>query len=372
MERNLLRDTLFSTGLFVEGTEHFSSSFPVNSYYGYNVTKSDREPIDQIHGFIAAACINERNKFFGKTGTFFPFIAGIFEILNTIGREQPATIIEINAEKENKKKNLFENIARRFNLPVNVLLTRDLWGDEDYWNYFFEVLESSGGQFSERSLRKDTLIWYRGRESELDQINKLKDISAGLMKIPDKLMKKIGGWPGAILYTPIEVTEAVYLNRKYGVSCKIGHMDETVYDKYILPFMDIVHLRQPTDLLSTRAKPVGVTPYIDKDSRPRKVRIYFDDTPEMIRERISGVNFENYIFTWSERTGEVLHPLVDKCVLAIESARLRGQGPIDFGPISCSNGRDLIFNLYDDKLTIQQIKNFFPDIVYEHLIQPFL
>lgn len=369
--KSLIRDVLSSTAIFIEGTEQFSSSFPINSYYGYNVTKSAREPIDQIHGFIAAACIEKRNSQFGSTGTFFPFIAGIFEILNTVGQEQPKKIIEVNAEKERSKKVLFERIGACFNLPVKVLLTDDLWGDEDYWNYFLEVIETSGSQFSEKSLRNDTLIWYRSRENELDQVNKLRDISPGLMRIPEKLMKKIGDWPAAILYTPIEVTEAIYMNRKKGVSCKIGHMDETVYDKYILPFMDIVHLRQPTDLASTRIKPVGVTPYIDKDSRPKKLRIFFDDTVESIRERISRLDFDNYIFTWSARTGEVLHPLLDKLVLAIEAARLMGKAPITIGAIQVSTGEDLIKSVYNNRVNIQLIVEIFPDLVFEHLIEPF-
>ena len=372
MNKKLIRDALASTMLFVEGTEQFSSSLPINIYYGYNVTKSDREPIDQIHGFIAAACIMERNSKAENTATFYPFVAGIFEILNTIGPEQPENIIKINSEKELKKKRLFEKIGCKFNLPTQVLLTEDLWGDEDYWDYFNEVLENSGGQFSEGSLRNDTLIWYRGRESELDKVNKLKDISVGLMKIPEKLMEKIGGWPGAILYTPIEVTEAVYLSKKYAVTCKIGHMDETVYDKYILPFMDIVHLRQPTDLLSTRVKPIGVTPYIDKTSRPRRLRIYFDDTTNSIREKISGLHFEDYIFTWSDRTGEVLHPLLDKLVLAIEAARLMGESPVTIGSASLRTGKDLITSVYEKKVSITEIVDVFPDLIYTNLIQPFL
>lgn len=370
--KTLIRDALFNTAIFIEGTEQFSSSLPVNMYYGYNVTKSNREPIDQIHGFIAAACIEERNRQFGSTGTFYPFVAGVFEVLNTVNDEQIRNIIEVNTVKEQRKKSLFENIGRHLNLPVNVLLTEDLWGDEDYWTYFLEVIETSGSQFSERSLRKDTLIWYRGREEELNQVNKLRNIAPGLMKIPEKLMKKIGDWPAAILYTPIEVTEALYLHRKKAVSCKIGHMDETVYDKYILPFMDIVHLRQPTDLQSSRLKPIGVTPYIDKDSRPQKLRIYFDDTPDTIRERISTLKFEESVFSWSARTGEVLHPILDKCVLGIEAARLMGKTPVKIDSVSMEVGMDLIRSVYNENIKMQAIVDAFPQFIFDHLIEPFV
>jgi hypothetical protein len=148
-------------------------------------------------------------------------------------------------------------------------------------------------------------------------------------------------------------------------------MDETVYDKYILRFMDIVHLRQPTDLKSTRLRPIGVTPYIDKNSRPQKLRVFFDDTPQTIRARISQLNFEEYIYSWSERTGETLNPILDKCVLAIEAARLMGMAPSKIGSISFDNGMDLIRSIYNENLKIQSIIEAFPEFMFKNLIEPF-
>ncbi|MCP3685313.1 MAG: hypothetical protein GY861_21890 [bacterium] len=367
----LLRDALLSTGLFIEGTEAYSCSFPVNTYYGFNVTKTNREPIDQIHGFIAAARIKERNKKNGQKGMFFPFVAGVFEVLNTTNQEQIRTIVETNENKEQHKKKLFKRIARRFSLPTQVLLTNDLWGNQIYWDIFAEILKKSAGQFSKGSLTQDTLVWYRGREDELEKVNKIKDIAPDLMDIPGKLLRKIGDWPAAIIYTPIEVSEAVYMVRQKKVLCKIGHMDETVYDKYIMQYMDIVHLRQPMDLGATRLKPVGVTPYIDKKTRDQKIRIFFDDTPQSIRERMSQCKLEEYTFTWSPRFGEVLNPVLDKLVLAIESARIMGLTPIQISKISISTGMELIKAITNNDITIAELAETFPEVIFRYLIEPF-
>lgn len=368
----LMRDAVIPTGLFIEGTEYFSSSFPTNSYYGFNVTKTEQEPIDQIHGFIAAACLEARNKSFGVTGTFYPFIAGIFEVLNTTNREQIAQIIDKNSEKEEKKKELFVKIASSFNLPAKVLVTNDLWGNPTFWETFSKVISSSQGTFSKKVLTRDTLVWYRGREEELERVNKIQDVALNLMNIPPNILNQIGDWPAAIVYTPMEVTEALFLSQQYEVKCKIGHMDETVYDKYILPFMDIIHLRQPTDLKSTRLKPIGVTPYIAKDRRERKLRIYFDDSPDSIRERISSCKIEKYIYTWSPKYGEVLNPILDKLVLAVEAARLMGQNSVKIVNKNFSTGIELINMVAKEDITINSLVDEFPNIIYSYLIDPFI
>src|SRR3712207_1302597 len=100
MGSTLLRDVLQKSGLFVEGTETYSRTLPLNSYYGFNVTKTEREPIDQIHGFIAAKRIQERNRESGNPGGFYPFVAGIFEVLNATSTDEVRRIVEDNRRKE--------------------------------------------------------------------------------------------------------------------------------------------------------------------------------------------------------------------------------------------------------------------------------
>jgi len=365
----MLRDILQPSGLFIEGTETYSQNLPVNTYYGFNVTKTEREPVDQIHGFIAARRIQERNAVLGEPGMFYPFVAGIFEILNATSREEIGRVVEINGAKEQHKKVLFESILARFRLSGDVFLTHDLWGNPDYWEVLSEVLSSP--RFSYSNLRQDTLKWYAKPEM-LDQVCSVAEVAPGLMALPDKLINRIGKWPAAILYTPIEVAEAMFFARFKRVRCKIGHMDETVYDKYIIPFIDVIHLRQPIDLKSTQFKARGVTPYIDKE-RPRdpKIRVFFDDVPETLQDRLAHCSIEEYVYTLTPEVGEVLNPILDKCVLAVESARAMGRTPIDVCAVTVESGMDLIRAVYAKKVRIAELAQVMPEFVYSYLIAPF-
>lgn len=101
----MIREALASSELFVEGTEYFTKNKPVNSYYGFNVTKTEREPLDQIHAFFAAKRIQEQNeKRYGTSGNFHPFVAGIFEVLNAKNPPEAQKIVDVNSKKDAKKK----------------------------------------------------------------------------------------------------------------------------------------------------------------------------------------------------------------------------------------------------------------------------
>jgi hypothetical protein len=365
---SLLRDILIPSGLFMEGTENFSSEFPVNTYYGFNVSKTEREPIDQIHGFIAASRIQERNGMYGERGAFYPFIAGVFEVLNSRNEDERERIIEINTRKDRKKKSIFQRIMSQYSLQGEVLLTEDLWKDERYWEIFAEVIEEH--RFTKGSLIEDSLKWYTSRD-ELLSVATVNDVAPGLMVLPQKLQKYIGSWPASIIYTPIEVAEAFFMKEVKNVKCKIGHMEERVYDKYIMPIMDVIHLRQPVDLKSRRLRPRGVTPYIDKERRDRKIRIYFDDSPQSIEERLRDYTVEEYIYTLHNEIGELLNPIIDKLVLAVESAHAMNKTSIDILGNRYQNGGDVISGFATKELTIEGIIKLFPEIVYEYLIKAF-
>jgi hypothetical protein len=118
-------------------------------------------------------------------------------------------------------------------------------------------------------------------------------------------------------------------------------------------------------------KPAGVTPYIDKETRDRKIRIYFDDTVRTIAERLSGCTIEEYGFSWSPRFGEVLNPVLDKLVFAVESARLLGRRPVVLGARSYRTGIELVEATVSGTHSIAQLAEALPEVVYENIIAPF-
>ncbi|HHT9115713.1 MAG TPA: hypothetical protein ACFYEL_04520 [Candidatus Wunengus californicus] len=377
----MYRETLLASGLFLEGTEFFTSGNLVNSYYGYNVSKMDKEPVDQLHGFWAAKRIQEHNlERFGEAGRFSPFIAGVFEVMNATDRNGVKRVIAENTVKERKKKALFQSALDRYGIQGEVLVTEDLLRDERYWAHFAALLEDP--RFSEERLTEDTLHFYHGGMDELSKVlgfeELLDEMPKGMVNIPTPLLHRIRNWRSAILYVPAEITESIYLQRERGVNLKIGHADERIYDKYIMGSMDVVHLRQPVNLESSRLEPDVVTPYIEMHRRKNKVRVFFNDTEQGIRERIKALPVEEYDFTIyrdvggrAKEAGEVLNPFLEKAMFAVESARCLGRTPVDIGGYKVNDGAGVVALYRNGNVSIRDLHTQLPALVAEHITKVF-
>ena len=365
-----MRDWLRESGLFLQGTEYFSCHGRVSSYYGFNVTKTDREPIDQVHAFLAArriqdGCESSRS---GR-GRFHAFVAGAFEVLNATSAEETAQILSTNLPKEQRKRQLFECLANYLRLDCSVWTTFDLWRDPRYWAIVEDLLAAQKA-FTKGQLVQDTLKWYQGDRSRLEAVIRIRELPSESFPISEGLRKRIWDWPASILYTPLEVAEARYFRDVHEVCVKIGHMDERIYDKYIMEVMDVVHLRQPSDFKARRLKPRGVTPYIDKDrERDPKVRIFFGDTADAIRGRLAACAIEDYVWTLDPELGEMLNPWIDKFVYAVETSVLAGDG-LTVDGVQLEGGDDLIRRVAVGEITFEEIQATMPDVIYEHLLAP--
>ncbi len=377
----MYREILLPSGLFLEGTEFFTRDRLVNSYYGYNVSKMDREPIDQLHGFWAAKRVQEYNsERFGETGYFFPFIAGVFEVMNATNRNGVKRVIEENTVKERKKRGLFQGALNKYGIQGEVLVTEDLLKDEKYWIHFDALLKDP--KFSEENLIADTLHFYHGNMDELNKVLKfeelLNEMPRDMINIQTPLLHKIGNWRSAILYVPAEITESVYLQKERGVNLKIGHADERIYDKYITSLMDVAHLKQPVNLESSRLEPDVVTPYIEMHRRRNKIRIFFNDSEQDIREKIKSLPVEEYDFTIYRDVGErakeaseVLNPFLEKTIFAVESARCLGRTPVNVSGYKVTNGLDVVELYRNGKISIRDLHTQLPTLVAEQITNVF-
>lgn len=366
MKLNTLRKYISQSGLFLEGTESVSITSPINSYSGFNVTKTNDEPIDQIQTFIVAKRIQDWNQQqFGNTGTFIPFIAGLFEILNANNLDAVNQIIDINTPKEKTKQKLYFKIITKFNLNTQILLTKDLWQDTQYWEILQSILDQ--GDFTRGNLINDTLRFYSSKDQLFSTI-KLKDLPSSLFNLPLDFIKKFGNWPSAILYTPTEVAEALYFLKKQNTNCKIGQAQERVYDKYLINQMTTIRLRQPVDLLSKIDKPQTVTPYIDKQKDKPSSRIYFNDDLKTLTSKINQIVLGNYCYLTDPIYGEILNPLIEKAVFAIESALCQGEKSVTINSISCSSGQELIDNILCGQIKIESIKSQLPRLIFDYIL----
>ena len=344
-------------------------------YCGFNVTKTNREPVDQIQAFIAAKKIQNYNKdFFGDTGIFISFIGGLFEVLNCKNLEETNEIVKINNQKEISKKKLFQKIYKRFNLKGEILITKDLWKDERYWEILKGLFDS--GVFTRGQLIKDTLGFYESKDQLIAGL-KVKDLPPDLINMPLEFVKKVGNYPAPILYTPAEVAEAYYLKEKYNISIKIGQAQERTYDKYLYEDLSVFRLKQPVSLSSLLKKPDTVTPYIDKPiyelskSKKESDRLYFDDSLDKIKEKIDKRDLQEYAITTDDSFGEVINPILEKMILSVESASASGQDGVVICGAVFTSGQGLIDAVLEGKLELKDIKASLPRLINLYVIKPF-
>lgn len=370
-----IRKYIQPSALLLEGVEKLNQNSIANIYCGFNVTKTDKEPIDQLQAFIAAKRIQEYNlEKFGKKGVFIAFVGGLFEVLNCRDIQEATELIKRNTPKEELKKKLFQKIFEKFDLEGEVLTTEDLWLDQKYWEILKGLFDKQ--VFTRGLLINDTLNFYESKDQLMAGL-KVKDLPKELVNLPLEFIKKIGNYPAPILYTPAEVSEAYYLKEKFEVGIKIGQAQERPYDKYLYQDFSVFRLKQPVSLNSTIGKPGIVTPYIDKStfelsgSKKQEIRLYFNESSSEISQKIKLIKKEDYVFTSEDIFGEVMNPLVEKAIFAIESARAMNNSPVAIGGQSYKSGQELVEAILEERLSLANLKECLPEMIDQFIMKPF-
>ena len=170
----------------------------------------------------------------------------------------------------------------------------------------------------------------------------MKELPKDLLNLPLDFIKKIGNFPAPLLYTPAEVAESFTLNILERVNFKIGQAQERVYDKYLIGKMSSLRLKQSVALNSTKQKPITVTPYIDKEKQKSEVRLFFGESTESLKEKLNSIPKDNYIYSVDNNFGQVLNPIVEKAVYAVESALCQGNEYVEVFGQKIYSGEDLI------------------------------
>lgn len=368
-----LRSYINQSALLLEGVENLANTSIVNCYSGFNVTKTDEEPIDQIQAFVVAKRIQEWNQEnFGEPGLFIPFIGGLFEVLNSATFENVQSLVETNTPKEVSKAKLYQQICDSYELNAKILITADLWQDQVYWEILKGLFDKQ--LFTRGSLINDTLKFYESKDQLMDTL-KVKELPKDLVNLPLEFVKKIGNFPAPILYTPAEVSEAFYLQQKFGINTKLGQAQERVYDKYMYQNFSVYRLKQPADLTSTKLKPKTVTPYIAKFNfalsgiNKSDLRITFSDTYESISEKLAMTPMDESIFCVDPEFGEVLNPIVEKAIFAIESARSIKNKPVQISNTLFQSGQELVEAILEKKVFISELKEQLSQLIVENILQ---
>lgn len=364
-----LEEVLGPTDLYLESIEQrISDEIIINPYYGFNVSMTEKEPVDQISAFIAAKRIQEYNySNFRDKGKFVAFIAGIFEVLH-----QPRDTIEdylrINDEKDKSKSQLFKKICETYDLNSQLVLTRDLWLEPAYWHHFQKLF--SDNSFNYDLLLKDALKFVT--QSTIDNAALVKDLNNRVFSLPESVRKDIDNWSTSLIYTPVEISEAAYFSSK-GINLKIGPARERTYDKYVQSFMDILHLKQSVDMNSGVFSPKIVSPYREHKSRADRMpeaRIFFDDSLEDVKEKVSATPDTHYVYTMDDIAGVVMNPVVEKAVYAVESARSMGLKAPSIDRAMFYSGLD-VSEFAKTRRGFDILKDALPELLYQYVIEPF-
>jgi len=205
-----------------------------NLYYGMNVSPSlEFEPLDQLDGFLVAKCVQNESG-----GEFFPFIAGVYEVFNAKSEAEARTTARRKTNAEGRKKQLLENIMMNLGLKGRVYTTYELWGRDDYWRLFNEVVDALDREAIESQLPPSRKGGVR-----------MRDFPAGIMGNYQNSASngRLAGWPAGIVYVPAEVAEALWFMENCGVGFKTGPDEsESVYDGIIRGYgLGTIGLTQP-------------------------------------------------------------------------------------------------------------------------------
>ncbi|MDD5022683.1 MAG: hypothetical protein PHU63_00775 [Candidatus ainarchaeum sp.] len=268
-------------------------------YYGMNISRG-REPLDQLDFLFLA-------KKLGVPITIF--IAGQYGILNG-GKTDPLEL----AEKENAKRRLLEAVLKVFGVEGTVLTTPDLWLRKEYWEAVLDLFSIEG------------IIEKGGVYSFSKAVEKNPSVFPNCQEFVNAL-ELIGNFPASGLYTLLEVAEARFLQREYGIDCKFGPVSEERYDRFIEQFMGIVQLYQPLDLRASVSSPKIDIPYME---RLQEERIFFGDSKQELMEKLGKAAqraTKTKVF-WETEAGTAVNPFVRYLIYAIEAADLSDNLPV--------------------------------------------
>jgi len=228
-----------------------------NVYYGMNVSGNQREPIDQLDGFLLAKAIQQRNNI-----EFYPFLAGVYGIFNARSTKDAVKEQRRLLRRESEKKILLTNILNNLEINGKVLTTYDFWNDEYYWKIVENVSNEVKADLEDYGIGYITF-------SELP-----KELLGAFTNVLDNNF--LAEMDAADIYSIAEVAEAVYLKEKYNVGIKIGPTTEEYYDKAIRKYnIGTIQFRVPK-VWGPCFDTLDAVPYIGKSSEMS--RIFFKES----------------------------------------------------------------------------------------------
>jgi hypothetical protein len=313
---------------------------------------ADVEPLDQLGSFVYAALMQERDEeMAGSSEAFVPFIAAGFGAFNEENYEGAKEYLENSAREAREKVSFFETIADGMGIDVETVTTEEVFSDQRFWDIFAETVQDTYPDFV--SLKRDTETimsqdYISGKAEAKEAIDAVEDYFD--VRIPEAALQSIQDFErdtgeemkGPHMYITAEVAVSTYLEEKHGVNHKLGPATEKIYDKTIAGFHNTTRTDQPVKIHSQQDSPATANPYIAWD--PTSNRLFAGDEKEEIEEKVQKAP-TGYVAAKKHPhngvEGEVLNPVVEKGLYAVEAMRFLGQ-TAEIDGIEIESGGDLL------------------------------
>ncbi len=308
----LERKALMEEGLRRFGlVERAEAARPASIYYGISGSRRG-EPIDQLDAVLLVSRLRKM----GLETALTVFVAARYAQLN--GRPSSEAL-----RSEESKASFFAAASRGLGVPLRLLRTDDLWRESAYWE---EAARLSG---------EPLIISSRAGPRFRDLASSFEPEL--LKAIPADVLGLLGPYEAPSLYRLLEVAEASFLRKRFGVEAKVGPASEQEYDLFIGRFMGVIQLRQPLDFRSRAGSARPIVPYIGKEGEER---LFASDGKDALSSKV---------FALAQRLdgaplffGGFLNPFARIAALAVEAAAASGSAPVRIRNGRVSDGASMI------------------------------
>lgn len=358
--------------------------------HGFNTAGAPVEPLDQLGSMVVAGQLQEFDReVHGSTEGFVPFVASGFGALNQESRRDAIDYLEQSVGEGEEKADFLESLGEGLGVDIaEILTTEDVFRDQRFWEIFSETVQEEYPSFVSLKRDAETVMsedYISGKVSATEGLEAIEehygvDVPQEAIEAAEQFELETGEqMKGPHIYIPAEIAVSKYLEEEYDVNHKLGPATEKVYDKKIAGFHDTTRMKQPVKTHSQEGSPATANPYIAWD--PTANRIFADDSREEVEEKIHQaptryIAAEKHPHNGNE--GEVLNPVVEKGLYAVEGLRMTGH-TVEVNGRELESGEDLLDYVTDgsydpeslleaepDEEALENVRNELPEM-YEKL-----
>lgn len=321
--------------------------------HGFNTAGAAVEPLDQLGSMVVAGQLQELDReVHGSSEGFVPFVAAGFGALNQESQEEAADYLEQSVREGEEKADFLQSLGEGLGVDIDqALTTEDVFRDQSFWEIFSETVQEEYPSFvslkrdAETIMSEDYISGKLGAKEGLQAIEQHYEVDVPQEAIQAAVEFEIETgeqMKGPHMYIPAEIAVSKYLEEEHGVNHKLGPATEKIYDKKIAGFHDTTRMKQPVKNHSQEGSPATANPYIAWD--PTANRIFADDTREEVEEKMQEaptryIAAEKHPHNGNE--GEVLNPVVEKSLYAVEGLRMTGS-TVEVGGTEIGSGEELL------------------------------